>query len=84
MRPRIRIPLWAAAALPAAAYVFRAILRGFDFRPDLPMDAVAFGGLALLMLTVGVARRLASASDQRHQALTEKMDHSDSETGNSR
>ena len=84
MRPRIRLPLWEAAALPAAAYAVRSMLRGFDFRPDLPADAVAFGGLGLLMLAVGAARHLAGASDQSHEALTDEMDHGDSHTGNDR
>lgn len=51
LRPRIRIPLWAAAAVPAAAYLFRSIVvRGGDFRPDLPVDAIIAA-----MLVVGIA-----------------------------
>ena len=51
LRPRIRIPLWAAAALPVAAYVFRSVfLRGGDFRPDLPVDAII-----AVLLVLGIA-----------------------------
>lgn len=38
---RIKLPIWVAIAVAAAVYVGRSILRGFDFRPDLPGDAVA-------------------------------------------
>lgn len=48
LRPKVRIPMWAAVAVVAVAYVIRSALRGFDFRPDLPLDALL--GVALLGL----------------------------------
>jgi hypothetical protein len=46
----VRIPLWAALALPAAAYLVRSlVIRGGDFAPDVPQDIIA-----LVVFTVGV------------------------------
>ncbi|MDF1542555.1 MAG: hypothetical protein RQ731_00525 [Anaerosomatales bacterium] len=56
IRPSFRLPLWAAVALPAAAYVLRSLIRGGDFAPDLPGDAIAYGLLALVVLAVWLAR----------------------------
>jgi hypothetical protein len=53
----MRVPVWAAVAIPAAAYVIRSVARGFDFRPDLPLDALVYAMLGLLILAVVVARR---------------------------
>jgi hypothetical protein len=62
-RPRIRIPLSLAAAIVAAAYVVRSAMRGFDFRPDMPVDAFA-GGLFLLVLgMVAYLRHTVGASE---------------------
>jgi len=47
--PRLRIPLWAAVAIPAAAYAIRSIVRG-SFALDLPEDAVV--GVVLVALLV--------------------------------
>lgn len=62
MHPRIKLPLWAAAVLPVAAYLIRSVFRGFDFVPDLPLDAIAFATLGLLTLVVSLARRADSAN----------------------
>jgi len=70
--PDIRMPLWAAAAIPAAAYVVRSVARGLDFMPDLPMDAVVFGGLAVLVLAVWYARR--TEPPKADDGLAEEMD----------
>jgi len=56
IRPSFRLPLWAAVALPAAAYVLRSLIRGGDFTPDLPGDAIAYGLLAFVVLAVWLAR----------------------------
>ena len=50
-RPRIRLPLWSAIAIVGVAYVVRSMMRGFDFRPDLPADLVVF---VLLAVVVGI------------------------------
>ena len=69
-RPRVRLPLWAALALPAAAYVVRSVARGFDFAPDLPIDAIV---LALLAVVVGAAAWIRRGND-RHEAEHESKD----------
>jgi len=79
LRPHIRMPLWAAVALPAAAYVIRSLLRGGDFRPDLPWDLIAFGLLAIVILAVAVAR--SRTSHDGDGGLTDEMDGDDTETG---
>jgi hypothetical protein len=57
LRPRIRIPLALAAAIAAVLYVLRAALRGFDFRPDMPQDAVALVAFLVLLSAVAYVRR---------------------------
>lgn len=59
-RPRIRIPLWSAVGIVAAAYVVRSVIRGFDFRPDLPVDLVV---LALLAIVVGIVAFMRAQTD---------------------
>lgn len=59
-RPRIRLPIWAALAVPAAAYVVRSlVLRGGDFTLDLPDDLIAAGVIAAAIALVSYARRSA-------------------------
>lgn len=52
-RPAFRMPLWLAVALAAGVYVTRAVVRGFDFRPDMPADAIV--GVAFLLVLAIVA-----------------------------
>ncbi len=62
LRPRIRMPLWAAPAIVGAAYVARSIVvRGGDFRLDLPNDAIVALALLLAVVLVGVARHTSSS-----------------------
>lgn len=49
LQPRLKMPLWAAVALPAAAYLVRSVMRG-TVRPDLPADAVVFGALVIILV----------------------------------
>lgn len=80
MHPRIRMPLWAAVALPAAAYVLRSVSRGFDFRPDLPADPIVFGALCLIVLLVAITRSQAAAD--LHDDLPAEVDRErDSRSG---
>ena len=55
-RPRIRIPLWLAVAIVVAIYVVRSAVRGFDFRPDLPADAVIFVLFVIVLAVVAYVR----------------------------
>ncbi len=56
--PSVRLPAWAAVAIVTAAYVVRSAIRGWDFRPDLPVDAVILIVLvAILTLRWYLARQ---------------------------
>jgi hypothetical protein len=58
MRPRLRIPLWAALLVPSAAYVVRSVIvRGGDFTVDIPGDIVAFVVLLAAVLAAAWVRR---------------------------
>jgi len=58
LMPKLRLPLWIAAGLPLAAYAYRSIVvRGGDWRPDLPWDPIVFICLAMLIALVAWARR---------------------------
>lgn len=62
-RPRMRIPVSLAVAIVAAAYVVRSAMRGFDFRPDMPVDAIA---AALFLLVLGMVAYM------RHEARADE------------
>ena len=51
-----RLPLWAAIVIVAAVYVVRSAMRGFDFRPDLPGDAVVLGLFVIVLGIVAYVR----------------------------
>lgn len=53
----MRISLEAAVGLPTAAYIVRGILRGMDFRPDLPGDLLVAAILASGIVVARFARR---------------------------
>jgi len=73
LRPTLRIPLWAAAGLPVAAYVLRSANRGWSFRPDLPQDTVV--GLLLLALIAVVAwTRRSVGPDETGDGLPHEVD----------
>jgi hypothetical protein len=55
-RTGFRLPLWTALVVVAAAFVVRASLRGFDFRPDLPSDALVLLLLIVVVALVGFVR----------------------------
>jgi len=77
------MPLWAAVALPAAAYLLRSVARGLNFSPDLPADAIVFGILGVLVLASAIARGSARAP-QVNDDLPTEVEHEHSATGNKR
>lgn len=75
LRLRLRMPLWAAAAIPVAAYALRSLMRG-DARPDIPGDLVVFG---LVAIALAIAARHGSAADRRRDDLDAEMPKGDEE-----
>ena len=67
-----RLPLWAAVGIVAAVYVVRSATRGFDFRPDLPGDAVVLGLFAIVLGIVAYVR--AKYGDHGASAPSETAD----------
>jgi hypothetical protein len=79
----MRMPTWAAVAVVAAAYVLRSALRGWDFRPDMPIDAILAVMLVALVLLRWFAGRWASA-DQSDDKRPAEMEREDSRGGEPR
>jgi len=75
--PRLRIPLWAAVAVPIAAYAVRSITRD-SARPDLPMDVIV---LACWLLVLLLAARYGSAAQRRHDDLDAETGETDTDEG---
>lgn len=78
------MPLWAAVAIPAAAYVIRSVSRGFDFRPDLPSDLLAFALFAAVFAVVAIARRASPPSRDGQDALSGEVSQKHDRTGDPR
>lgn len=58
IRPRFKLPLWAALVIPALAYLVRSlVVRNGDFAPDMPQDLIVFGVLTGVIILVAWARR---------------------------
>lgn len=74
LHPNIKLPLWAAIAIPAAAYLYRSVVRGFDFRPDLPADGLAFALYVLVLAIVVVGRRAQRAHELEQKARDEERE----------
>lgn len=62
-RPRVRLPLWGAAAIVVALYLARSAVRGWDFRPDLPVDAIVLGLFLVLVIIVAYVRNVLETQD---------------------
>ncbi|HET6498549.1 MAG TPA: hypothetical protein VFH17_05825 [Coriobacteriia bacterium] len=75
IRPRFRLPIWAAVALVIAAYIGRSAMRGWDFTPDLPGDIIAYGLFLLVVVAVWSAR--ARAARERDEELSQEMQSED-------
>jgi membrane protein implicated in regulation of membrane protease activity len=78
--PNIKLPIWLAVLLVLGAYVLRSALRGFDFSPDLPVDALVFGMFAVLLVVVLLGRRARASYEREEQNAGEDQDEGD-ETG---
>ncbi len=79
LHPTFKMPLWAALALPVAAYLYRSISRGFDFGLDMPTDAVAFTIFAVAFGAVVWSRRMAAQPGDQEPPNEE--DHERDEPG---
>ena len=66
-RPRIRIPLIVAVAVVLGIYFVRSAMRGFDFRLDMPIDAVV--GVSVLVV-LGIVAWL--RAEQRRDVAEER------------
>jgi len=78
LRPAIKIPLWAAVGLPAAAYVWRSANRGWDFHVDA--TDVLLGILLLVLVGLSaIARRIndGSGSQRRDDDLSSQVNDED-------
>ena len=73
LRPRLRLPLWAAVAIPAAAYLIRAVAWG-SLRPQLPEDAIVFGALAIALT---LAATMGAAAQRRRGDSDNELEHHD-------
>jgi hypothetical protein len=74
-RPRFRLPLWVAMAIVALLYLGRSAARGFDFRPDLPLDAIVGVLFVLVVGIVAYLRRLDTSDDDASDAGEERGDN---------
>ncbi|KAF0209182.1 MAG: hypothetical protein Q8S43_03955 [Actinomycetota bacterium] len=75
----MRMSLVAAVGVPAAAYALRAALRGWDFSPDLPTDAILGVALVALVTLNWWIRRAVPSHDGDHDLPSEAHDTHDSE-----
>lgn len=77
----MKIPLTAAVGIPAAAYVLRAMLRGGDFSPDLPADAILGAALVVFVAAAWWLRRSSppdgASNDPPDDAYDEHSDEGD-------
>lgn len=75
-RPRFRMPIWMAAAAVLGAYVIRSAMRGWDMRPDMPMDAVVLGLAVVVFGAVAWLRH----DDERRDASDDTSSHAEHDT----
>jgi len=79
LRPRVRIPLSAAVGIPAVAYILRAALRGWNFAPDLPADAILGIVLSVFVASAWWIRRSAATKEPGGELPPEVHDEYGSE-----
>ena len=66
------MPLWVAVVLPLGAYVIRSAIRGFDFRPDVPIDLVVLVMYLFVLGAAYVSRRAAAREADEGPAREEQ------------
>ena len=83
LRPAVKLPLWAAITIVIAAYLARSALRGFDFTPDMPLDAII---AAAVIFMVAVRRWSAGGTpaDESRDDDADDIDDEDAERGDRR
>jgi hypothetical protein len=79
-RPRFKLPLWAAFAIPLAAYLLRSVVvRSGDFSVDA-LDAIVLLLVASIVAIIGLLRR----EDRGKQEPSDEHNGEDSATGDER
>lgn len=68
-RPRLRIPLWAAATIPVAAYLGRSLITG-----SWALSAADVVVISALGIGLALAARYGSAAQRRRDELTDQVD----------
>jgi predicted nucleotidyltransferase len=79
-RTGIRLPLWVAVVAPACAYVYRSFARGWDFRPDMPLDVVVLVVYSAALIAVLAARRDSVTEHADEDSPAEKDDEGEGRT----
>jgi membrane protein implicated in regulation of membrane protease activity len=78
LHPSLRMPAWVAVAIVAAAFVVRAALNAWDFRLQLPGDAIIVLALvAILGLRAFLRRRGWDSPEPDEDARAEQASRSD-------
>jgi predicted nucleotidyltransferase len=77
-RTGIRLPLWVAVVAPACAYVYRSFARGWDFRPDMPLDVIVLVVYAAALVAVSASRRESRSEDAGEDPRAEQDEEDDS------
>lgn len=77
-RPRPKLAVWAALAIVGAAYITRSVvIRGGDFRPDLPLDALV---AVLLLAALGLVAWMRN-DEMARERVDNSAEERDSEHG---
>lgn len=83
LRPAVKLPLWAAITIVIAAYLARSALRGFDFTPDMPLDAIIAAAMLFMVAVRRWSTRATPADEPRDDGAGD-IDHEDAECGDRR
>lgn len=67
LRPRLRLPIWVAAAVVFGAWAARGVMRGGDFSVNA-LDLVVLGMMVVALLIVSVMRAREARDTQDGEA----------------